>query len=134
MLDHLLDVFLPLAKGREADLDHVEAVEEVRPEAILRDRTLEIGVRRGDQPHVDLAWLGPADWDDLPLLKRPEELHLSRGEGLPHLIQEEGAASRHRQEPFLVAHRPRERALHVTEEVRLEEILGERSAIDRDER
>ena len=46
------------------------------------------------------------------------------GRHLPDLVEEEGAAVRHREEAFLVAHGAGEGALHVAEEVRLEQVLG----------
>ena len=45
----------PLAQRRQRDREDVEPVVEVAPEAPRLDVRLEVGVGRGDDPHVDLA-------------------------------------------------------------------------------
>ena len=47
-------VRLPLAQRRNEDREDVEPVEQVLAERALRDRLLQVLVRRGDQAHVDL--------------------------------------------------------------------------------
>jgi hypothetical protein len=51
----------------------------------------------------------------------------------PHLVQEEGAAAGSHQETILVAHGAGERALHVPEQLRLQERLGKSAAVDGNE-
>src|SRR5438093_799695 len=46
------DVLAPLGERRDADREHLQAVEEVLAEPALRDRLLQVGVGRGDEPHV----------------------------------------------------------------------------------
>ena len=68
MLHHLLDVFLPLAERRKADLDHVQPVEEVGAEGSFGHAPLQVGVGRGDEADVDLPRLRASHRDDLPFL------------------------------------------------------------------
>src|SRR5213596_1087357 len=70
----------------------------------------------------------------LPLLEHAQQLHLRRGGHLADLVQEEGATARRREQTLLVAHGARERALDVSEQLRLEQALGERPAVERQER
>src|SRR2546430_5059689 len=97
---------------------------QVGPEAAALDVLLEVAVRRGDDAHVHRDRLRPADGDRLALLEHAEQLHLRRGGHLTDLVQEEGATARRREQTLLVAHRARERALDVSEQLRLEQALG----------
>ena len=114
--------------------DDVEPVVEVGAEALLLDRLLEIGVRRRDEPHVDLDRRRAADGDDLALLEDAQQLHLDRERRLADLVEEERAAARDLEHAVLVADRAREAPLHVAEELALEQVLRQRAAVDRDER
>src|SRR6185369_494027 len=98
------------------------------------DGLFEIRVGRGNQPHVDLDWLGPAQPLELPLLQDPEQLDLGGEIDLPDLIQKERAAFRQLESPLLAVLRPGKRALLVTEEFRFDERIGQRRATDLDER
>jgi hypothetical protein len=53
-VDEERDIVAPLAQRRYDDRNHVETVIEVRAEALLLHRFLEIGVRRRDETHVHL--------------------------------------------------------------------------------
>ena len=57
-----------------------------------------------------------------------------RGGHLADLVEEEGAAPRRREESLLVAHRAGEGALHVAEQLALQQALRQRAAVDREER
>src|SRR5690606_704226 len=74
------------------------------------------------------------DRHDLALLDRAQQLHLQSRRHLAHLVQEERAALGCDEQTLLVAHRAGEAALHVAEQLRLEQVLGQRAAVDRDER
>ena len=64
-------VLPPLAQGRDADVDHVEAVEEVVAEAALPHLEREVAVRGRDDADVDLDLLRSADAEEAPLLEDP---------------------------------------------------------------
>ena len=54
MLDEQGDVLLALAQGRQADLDHVEPVEQVVAEGARPHQRLQVAVGGGDDAHVRL--------------------------------------------------------------------------------
>src|SRR6185436_15480508 len=68
------------------------------------------------------------------LLEGAEELRLGRKAHLPDLVEEEGASVRQLHQPLLHALRVGECALLVAEELALEKGLGDRAAIQLDER
>ena len=88
------DVVSPVLKRRDGDLDHVQAIVEVLPEAAFLDQAEEVLVRRGEDPHVDFPGLSGADHADFLLLQHPQELDLHGEAGLADLVQEDRAAVR----------------------------------------
>jgi len=91
-------------------------------------------VGRGDHPHVDPDRVGRADPLELALLQHAEQADLGGHRDVADLVEEDRAAVGRLEEPLLVALRAGEGALHVAEQLRLEERLGERPAVERDER
>jgi hypothetical protein len=67
-------------------------------------------------------------------MQRAQELGLDAGGNLADLVEEDGAAPGDLEEAGLVPHGAGERAAHVAEQLRLEQRLGERGAVDADER
>ena len=123
-----------LTQRGQAHLDDGDAVVEVGAEAPGGDLGAQILVGRADDARVDRDGRARADGHDLALLQHAEELHLHRGRRLAELVEEDGAAARRDEQAVAIAHRPGERAAHVAEELRLEQRVGERAAIDGDER
>ncbi len=114
--------------------DHVEPVEQVLSERSRAHVALHVPRRRGQDPHVDLPHPRLADPADLRLLQHAQELHLEGQRQLAHLVEQHRAPVRLLEEPGLVRGRPGERPAHVPEELRLEQLLGDRAAVDRHER
>src|SRR5579859_6755315 len=52
VLDEQRDVARSLAKRRHIDRKDVQAVEEIRAEATLVDRGVQVAIRRGDHPNI----------------------------------------------------------------------------------
>ena len=67
------------------------------------------------------------------LLEHAQQLHLQRQRQLADLVEEERAAVGRLEETRLVADGAGEGALHVAEELGLEQVLRDRRAVDRDE-
>ena len=82
----------------------------------------------------DFHRVGAADRPHLLLLEHAQELHLQAHRHVADLVQQQRAAVRGLEQAFVGAMRARERALLVTEQLGLEQILGHRAAVDRDER
>src|SRR6185503_18901082 len=127
------DVLAPLAERRQPEREDLEPVVEILAEAAPGDLLLQVAVGRGDDAHVDVLRRRGADRADLPLLERAEELRLERRRRLRDLVEEERAPVRDLEEALLLVDRAGERALLVAEELALEQALGERRAVLRDE-
>ena len=93
------DVLRPLAERRDRDLDDAQPVVEVAPEVARLDLPREVAVRRGDDPHVDLAAPVLADAPHLALLERAEELRLKAEGDLADLVEEESPPLGRLEEP-----------------------------------
>ena len=77
--------------------------------------------------------VSPTRYDDL-LLERAQELDLQLDRHLADLVEEQRAAVGRLELALLVRDRAGERALDVAEQLALEQVLGDRAAVDRDER
>ena len=91
--------------GGSDDREDVQPVVEVDPEASLPDRGVEIVVRRGDDPYVDLARLRRPDALELAFLQHAQQLGLDVGGQIADLVEEDRAAVR--QLETALAHRDR---------------------------
>src|SRR5207248_285856 len=91
-------------------------------------------VRRGDHPHVDARRLLVAHALELALLEHAQELGLELDRDLADLVEEERPAVRELEAAEPILDRPGEGALHVAEELALEELPRNRAAIHLDER
>ena len=125
---------MPLAQRRHADLDHVEAVVQVLAELAGLHLGAEVLVRRAQQAHVDRQLGDRADRPHRALLDRAQQLRLHRQRQVADLVEEQRAAVGRLEEAFAIVHRAGERALAIAEELGLEQLLGDRAAVDRDER
>ena len=85
-------VFPALSQGRDIDHNNVKPVEQILAEPAGLDLVLEVAVRGGDDPDVDLARLGTADAAHLAVLERAEKLGLQIDRQLAELVEEQGAA------------------------------------------
>src|SRR5205085_11194035 len=128
-----LDVLAPLAQGRDVNRDGRDAVEQIITEQALADGVGRKPVRRGDEAEVNGVSLLRAELAVAALLQDAQKLRLQFDRHLGDLVEEERAALRVLYEAVLVRVRARERALRVAEQLRLDEFLGERGAVDLDE-
>ena len=128
------NVLAPLAKRRDVNRDDVQAIEQVFAETILGNLALEILVRRGEDADVHLDRLRAADARDDAVLQDAEHLGL-RGEAhVAHFVEEERAAMRLLELPRPIGDGAGERALHVTEQLTLDQLARNRRAVYFDER
>ena len=128
------DVLAPVAQGGDLDGDDVEAVEEVLAERAGAGALAEVAVGGGDDPHVDRALLARADGAHGAALEHVQQLGLEGRGHLADLVEQERAAVGLGEEARARGGRAREGALHVAEELALEQGLGKRGAVDGDER
>ena len=119
------------AERRQVDADDIEAVVEILAKLLLRDRLLEVPVRRGDDADVRPDGGVAADAGELPLLQDAQELALDGERHLADLVEEEGATVALLETADALGRGPGEGTLLVSEEFALEKVLGDRGAVDR---
>jgi hypothetical protein len=91
-------------------------------------------VRGGQDADVDLDGLGPANALERPFLKHAQKAHLQARRDVPDLVQEQGAAVGDLEPPLVRADGAGERPLFVSEQLTLEDPVGQRRAVDANER
>ena len=98
-------------------------------------RSLEVAVGGGDHAHVDarLRLIRP-DGLDLAVLEKPQQERLHAQAHLADFVEEQRAAMRELELAALVAVGAGEAALDVSEELRLEQRLGQAGAVHGHER
>ena len=121
------------AQRRDVDDDLRQAVVEVLAEAAVRDQRLQVLVRRADDAHVDRDLVAAADALDHALLQEAQQLGLQRERQVADLVEEQRAAVGRLDLADRLPCRAGERALLVAEQLALEQVLGNRGAVDRDE-
>ena len=91
-------------------------------------------MRGRDDARVDLDRLGAADGPHLLLLQHAQQLDLQAHRHVADLVEQQRAAVRGLEQALVRAVGARERAFDVAEQLGLEQVLGHRAAVDRDER
>ena len=128
------NVFVALAQRRQVNRDDVDAVEQVLAELALRDHLGQILIGGGDDAHRRLELFDAAQPAELPLLQHAQQLHLHHRRHLADFVEEQRALLGRFDQPLLVGARAGERAFHVAEELRFEQRLRQRAAVERHER
>ena len=128
------DVLASLAQRRDLDDQNREPVVEVQAEGALLHQAPEIRLCRRDQLHVDVAGLHRAESPHLLLLDRLEHLALHRPGQRIDFVEEEGPSGSGLEQPRLHPLGVGEGAGLEAEEFGLEHGLGDRGAVDVDER
>src|SRR6185436_17184045 len=123
-----------IAQRRNDDRKHRQP--EIQILAVLprRHGGLQVPVRRRHHAHVDVQRRRAADALERLLLERAQDLRLQRQRQIADFIEEQRAAVRELELPRLALRRAGEGALLVAEELGLEQVLGNRRAVDRDKR
>src|SRR5438067_1426763 len=122
-----------LAYGWQDERHHVEAIKEVFAESSFLYFVHQIPVRRSNESRVDGELAGPAQPPERFRLQHLEELGLQLERELANLIQENRAAIRQLEQPDFALLRVGERALLVTEQLRIEKSRRQAGTIDFDE-
>ena len=95
----------PLPEGGDLDLDDIQPEVEVLPEVPRADLLGQVPVRRGDDARVELEGGDAAHPLEGAVLQGAEELGLGGEADLADLVEEDGAAPRHLEEPPLLGAR-----------------------------
>ncbi len=127
------DVLAPLPQGRQEDGHHVDAEVEVGAELVLLHHLFQVAVGGGDEAHVHLVGPGAPHPLELLLLQHPQQLGLEGGRDVADLIQEQGAPVGQLEAPLALVGGAGEGALLVTEELGLQQGLGQGGTVELDE-
>src|SRR5437762_222353 len=128
------DVFGALAERWKRDRKDVEAVEEVFTELPRGQGVGGRTVRGGNDPAGHVELLAAADATERIVLQDPQELGLHRNLHLCDLVEEEGAPVGELEAAEPPLDRSREGAALMSEDLALDERLGNGGAVDGDER
>src|SRR5690606_20637955 len=124
---------LALAQRGDAQLNTADAVEQVTAKRAARYFALQVAVGGGDETHVDGSRTRRADAHDAALLQDPQQLGLRFQRHFADLVEKYRAATGRFEQPGARMRGARERALLVTEELALEQRVGERDAVQAQE-
>ena len=127
------DVLLPLAQRRDAQGHHIDAVEEVFPEAVVAHGIHQSAIAGADQAKVAVAQGRAAKPLEAALLEDPQEAGLELGAHIGHLVEEEGAAVGLLQIARRGLGRPGKGPLLVAKQGAFEQLLGQGATVDLEE-
>ena len=127
------DILGPVAQRWHLHAKDVEPVVEVAAQSPFVHRALRIAVGRGEDAEVGELLLAPADTPEAPGLEHAQQLDLEGGGHLGDFVEEQGPARGVLEQSGMVGERPGEGASLVAEQLGLEQRLGDRRAVDRDE-
>ena len=113
------DVLAPLAQRGEMDMDHLQAVEEILPEAPRPHGGGQIGVGSGDEAEVAADQVIPPEPAELVLLEHAQELRLGFEGEVRDFVQEQCGAVRQLEDAHSAAIGSGERTALVTEQLAL---------------
>ena len=120
--------------GGSTHVDDVQPVEQILAEPSLLHRLLQIDVRGRDDADIDLDDFHAAEAHELALLHHAQQLGLRLERNVADLVEEDAALVGEVEEPLLRIHRSGERALHVAEERRFQQVGRQVAGVHRHER
>ncbi len=128
------EILHPFPQGRQAEGHHVDPVVEVFPKPALPDQVGQVAVGGTDDPYIRLQGFNGSQGLVGPLLEDPQETHLHGGGDVADLVEKQDAPFRQLETPRFVPFGVREGPGLVPEEFRLEEGIGQGTAVDGDKR
>jgi hypothetical protein len=133
VFDEQGNIFHSFGERRRLDRKDAEPEQQVLTEAVSGDGLSEILVGRRDDPNVDADRSGSADSSNEAILEDSQKLDLHVEAHVADFIEEQGTAVGFLEPADAPRMRPCERSTFVTEQLGLDELGWDRSAIDRDE-
>src|SRR5690606_31732940 len=119
---------------RHGQIDGTQAKEQIAAELAFAHELLEIAIGSADDAQVDLDLLRRTQSPDGPILQQLQQLRLQPQLDLADLVEEQRAAVGRLDQTDAALARIGERALLVTEQLRLEQVRRQVRAVDLDER
>ena len=132
-IDELRDVVTAVAQRRHANAHDVQPVVEIFAKRLRPHHLLKIFVGRSNDPYIDPDGLGAADALNLTLLQHSQNFGLGRECHVSNFVEENGAAVAQLKFTQPLHRGTRERTFLVTEQFALNEVVGNRRAVYRDE-
>src|SRR5712692_6974459 len=128
------NIFLALAQGREIYGDDIQAIEKVFAELAIAHKLLEVRVGSGDDAHVDLDFVHPAQVHELAILEHTQDLALRIHAHGADLVEKQRASIGNFKQSFLGSDGAGKGPLDVPEQRGLQQIRRHGAGVDRDER
>src|SRR5262249_31392667 len=133
VVDQLRDVGDPLAQRRQVDVRDIHAVVQVPSEPAVAHQGFERLIRGRDDAYVDDDRPRAAKPLDAAILQYAQDLRLRAETHVADLVEEDRAAVGGLQQALLLAVGSGEGPALVTEQLALEERVGDGGAVDRQE-
>src|SRR5438445_9713194 len=133
MVDEQRHILQALAQRRNLHRDDRQPIIKIFAERPVPKLRLQRFVRRAHHAHIYWRALVITDPPDLALLQNAQQLCLQRRGHRVYLIEKNRAEIRLFEQATLIRHRTGKCALFVTKQLRLQQVLRQRAAIDRDE-
>src|SRR4029077_16655510 len=127
--DQERNVFSAVTQGRDADREHVQAVEQVAAEFAAGDHLFQIAVGCCDQPGVYPPRLRAAETFEFLLLQRAQQLRLDIDWDIAHFVQEQRALIGQFHAPDFLTDRTGESAFFMTKQFAFEQTCWNGGAI-----
>src|ERR1700690_571551 len=128
------DIFGPLAEARHSDMQNLQSKEKVAAKPFLTNRFLEIGVGGRDDSYVRFDRRARAEWEILSRVQEREKLGLGGGRKLADLVQKERSPLGSADLAFGAPRGCRVSPPRRPEQLALDETVGDRRAVQLDER
>ena len=128
------DILAPVAQRGQADRNDVEAIVQIVAKSAGLDFVLERLIGGGNDARVHANGAALSDTLEFAFLQDAQQLHLHGRARVGDLVQQDRAALCLLEHAFVIGDGPREGSTGVPEQLRLQERLGKRTAVDRDER
>ena len=124
------NVFEPLAQRGQAQADHVQAVEQVLPEAALFNALLQVLVGGCDHTHVGLDGVVPTHTVEVAVAQHPQQTGLQVERHIADFVEEQCAALGLLETPPAHGLRASESAAFMAEQFTLQQVFGDCCSID----
>ena len=134
MMHEQRQVLLALAQWRQLERYHLQPIQQVFAKLPVVDHLVQITIRRRDDAHLDRARMGIAHRHDHTLLQHPQQRTLHRQGQRRDLIEKQRSTVGRLEVTDLVAIGARERAAPIPEQLRLDQRVRNRAAVDGHER
>ena len=128
------DILAPLAQGRQAQTDDIQPVKQILAEQSLLDPRFEILVGRRDDTYIGLDRLMSADSVKIAVGEHPQQPRLQFLRHVANFVEKQRAAFGLLETPAAHVLRAGKCAALMPEQLGLQQFLGDRRGVDRDER